>query len=108
MRIQYFRGRMATCWCFVAFALVAALPQPTLAQTAIPDSATDARIKAIEDQIRALQEELQRVKTDLSAKDEQLRQSQEQTRQVQEQVKAVENRKPLVTFPKGRPTITSE
>jgi phosphate-selective porin OprO/OprP len=89
-------------------ALVAALPHAALAQTSTSDSSEDARINAIEQQIQVLQEELSRVKADLSTKDEQLRQSQEQTKQVQEQVKAVENRKPLVTFPGGRPTITSE
>ena len=79
------------------------------AQSATSDgTATDSRITAIEQQIQALQQELSHVKADLSAKDEQLRQSQEQTKQVQAQVQAVENRKPLVTFPAGRPTISSE
>jgi phosphate-selective porin OprO and OprP len=108
MRTQPSRGRVAKCFGLVLFAFVATLPHAILAQTATPDSSTNERIKTIEQQIQALQQELSRVKADLSVKDEQLRQSQEQTRQVQAQVEAVENRKPLVTFPAGRPTISSE
>jgi phosphate-selective porin OprO/OprP len=99
----------------VALALAMTLPDVVLAQTATTpssSSATDAQIKAIEDQIRALQQELERVKADLRAKDEQLKQAAEQNRQTQEQLQAttakVESEKPLVTFPGGRPTFTSE
>jgi phosphate-selective porin OprO/OprP len=88
------------------------MPHVVSAQTATTESATDARIKAIEQQIQALQEELERVKKDLGAKDEQLKQSREETRQVQEEVKAAaakaETEKPLVSFPHGRPTISSD
>ena len=104
------RDRIAALCGLALFALAAFFPDLALAQSATTDSgsSTDSRITAIEQQIQALQQELSRVKADLSAKDEQLRQSQEQTKQVQAQVEAVQKEKPLVSFPNGRPTISSQ
>lgn len=105
---------MAALLVAVVLGLTTAFPHIAGAQSAAASSgdAVDARITAIEQQIQGLQEELERLKKEVSAKDEQLRQSREETRQAQEQAKAAvaktESEKPLVSFPRGRPTISSD
>jgi phosphate-selective porin OprO/OprP len=93
--------------------LAAQLGKTAAAQSAAPQP-PDARIQAIEGQIDALQTQLQQLKSDLNQTNQQLRESQSQTKQAQdeahkaqEQAKATAASVPLVTFPNGRPTISS-
>jgi phosphate-selective porin OprO/OprP len=83
-----------------------------IAQPATHES--DQQIQAIQSQIDALQNQLQQLKTDLGSTNQQLKESQSQTRQAQEdarkaqdQAKATAASVPLVSFPNGRPTIST-
>jgi phosphate-selective porin OprO/OprP len=84
-----------------------------VAQSA-PPHAPDTQIQAIQSQIDALQNQLQQLKTDLGTTNQQLKESQTQTKQAQDQAKAAQDQAkataasvPLVTFPNGRPTIST-
>jgi phosphate-selective porin OprO/OprP len=94
--------------------LLAALSSKTaLAQSAPPQS-PNTRMQAIESQIDALQNQLQQLKSDLGQTNQQLHESQTQTKQAQDdarkaqdQAKATAASVPLVTFPNGRPTLST-
>ena len=93
--------------------ILAAFFTKTAAAQSAPQ-APNARIQAIESQIDALQNQLQQLKTDLGQTNQQLRESQNQTKQAQDearkaqdQAKATAASVPLVTFPNGRPTIST-
>jgi phosphate-selective porin OprO/OprP len=93
--------------------LIIAFGPPAVALGA--DPATDeARIQAIEQQIQVLQEELRQVKADLGNTKQQLNQAQQATKKAQADAQNARDAAttaaasaPQVSFPNGRPTISS-
>jgi phosphate-selective porin OprO/OprP len=97
-----------------AAGVLAALCSKTAVAQSAPAPNPDARIQAIETQINALQNQLQQLKTELGNTNQQLHESQEQTKQAQDvaqkaqaDAKTATASTPLITFPNGRPTISS-
>jgi phosphate-selective porin OprO/OprP len=100
--------------CLIAASILAALFNKTAAAQSAPPQTPNTRIQAIETQINALQDQLQQLKTELGNTNQQLRESQTQTKQAQdaahaaqEQAKTTAASVPLVTFPNGRPTLST-
>jgi phosphate-selective porin OprO/OprP len=107
MRLQHVTGVA------IAGILAGLLAKSAAAQTAT-ETGPSVRIQSIEDQIRGLQDQLQQLKTQLGQTNQQLHESQSETKQAQDaarkaqdQAKATAASVPLVTFPDGRPTISS-
>jgi phosphate-selective porin OprO/OprP len=97
-----------------AAGVLAALCSKTAVAQSAPAANPDTRIQAIETQINALQNQLQQLKTELGNTNQQLHQSQEQTKQAQDaaqkaqaDAKTAAASTPLISFPNGRPTISS-
>ena len=93
--------------------LAAPFSKMAVAQSAAPQS-PNVRVEAIEGQIDALQNELRQLKTEFGQTNQQLHKSQveaeqarDDARRAQDQAKATAASAPLVTFPKGRPTIST-
>jgi phosphate-selective porin OprO/OprP len=100
--------------CLITAGIVAALFARTAAAQSTPPQSPNARIQAIESQMNALQNQLQQLKSELEQTNQQLHESQTQAKQAQdaaqaaqEQAKTTAASVPLVTFPNGRPTIST-
>jgi len=98
--------------------LICAIPSALCSSEAVAQSTAPAhsnpRIAAIESQIDALKNQLQELKSQLDNTNDQLQISQDQAKRAQDQARAAQDQSertaaavPLLTFPKGRPTISA-
>jgi phosphate-selective porin OprO/OprP len=102
------------CAGLITAGILAALFTKSAAAQSTPPQNPTTRIQAIETQMNALQNQLQQLKSELEQTNQQLHESQTQTKQAQDDAKAAQEQAkktadsvPLVSFPNGRPTIST-